>query len=127
MDSYEDRLLEQKRKVSILTTLYVHSHDIPGRRDTLTEADFKAKKSPTYAVRRALKGIRNVAQTGATNIGNIVSEAAGTSVMQTNSPHNRVNASLNSAKKAQMLARRIYYSFRKPDAESFTLEDIAAW
>lgn len=79
-DSYADRVTEQKANIKFLTTLYVHSHDIPGRSDTLTDADSKKTKGsqvPKMAIRKALRGIREVAQTTTTAIGNVASEMAG--------------------------------------------------
>lgn len=66
--------------VKFLTTLYVHSHDIPGRSDTLTDADSRKTKGsqlPKVAIRKALRGLREVAQTTTTAIGNVASEMAG--------------------------------------------------
>ena len=79
-DSYADRVAEQKMNIKVLTTLYVHSHDIPGRSDTLTDADSKKTKGsqiPKMAIRKALRGLREVAQTTTTAIGNVASEMAG--------------------------------------------------
>jgi hypothetical protein len=65
---------------------------------------------------------------------------AGQSVLQTNSPANKVTAALNSANKSKAvraflvnvrykliykLARRLFYSFRSPGAASLDIEDIA--
>lgn len=62
-DSYEDRIRDQKLQIRSLVTLYINSTDIPGRRDTLTEADMNKKsRDPKKHIRKALKGIKNVAQ-----------------------------------------------------------------
>jgi hypothetical protein len=50
---------------------------------------------------------------------------AGQSVLQTNSPSNKVTAALTSANKSKALARRLFYSFRQPGAAHLVLEDIA--
>ncbi len=69
----------------------------------------------------------------------------GQSVLQTNSPYNRVNTALMSANKSKQvivelvstvvtsaysrprsqLARRLYYSFRQTELDHLRLEDIA--
>ncbi|ORX36049.1 Mechanosensitive ion channel-domain-containing protein [Kockovaella imperatae] len=127
-DSYEDRLKEQKFNIKCLATLYIHSHDIPGRSDTLRDNDShktKASQVPKKAIRAALRGIREVAQTTTTALGNVASEMAGQSVLQTNSPQNKVTAALSSANKSKALARRLFYSFRRGDADHLDLSDIA--
>ncbi len=78
-------------------------------------------------------------------LGNVASEMAGQSVLQTNSPINRVTAALTSANKSKavrsvepfslrgdladtdftQLARRLYYSFRAPGTDHVDIEDIA--
>ncbi|KAJ9104747.1 hypothetical protein QFC19_003888 [Naganishia cerealis] len=127
-DSYEDRIREQKLNIKSIVTLYINSHDTPGRSDTLTEAIFaKEKKDPRRALKKALKGLRNAAQTTTTALGNVATEISGQSVLQTNSPYNRVNVALGSAQKSKMLARRLYYSFKKADAECVTIGDIARY
>ncbi|WVQ97390.1 hypothetical protein IAU59_004502 [Kwoniella sp. CBS 9459] len=127
-DSYEDRLKEQKFNLKALTALYTNSHDIPGRSDTLTDAasgKTKASQVPRVAIRKALRGLKDVAQTTTTALGNVASEMAGQSVLQTNSPANRVTAALSSANKSKALARRLFYSFRAPGADHLDIADIA--
>ncbi|WWC58465.1 uncharacterized protein I303_101007 [Kwoniella dejecticola CBS 10117] len=129
-DSYEDRLKEQKFNLKALTVLYTNSHDIPGRTDTLTDnASAKTKGShlPKMAIRKALRGIKEVATTTTTALGNVASEMAGQSVLQTNSPANKVTAALNSANKSKALARRLYYSFRAPGVDHLDIADIARY
>ena len=127
-DSYADRIQEQKFNVRCLTTLYINSHDIPGRTDTLRD-DQSGKTGRSQmtivAVRKALKGLREVAQTTTTALGNVASEMAGQSVLQTNSPHNKITAALGSANKSKALARRIFYSFRQPGVDHLDIGDIA--
>lgn len=127
-DSYEDRLREQKFNVKCLTTLYINSSDIPGRTDTLRDNDSgktRGSQLPKVAIRKALRGLREAAQTTTTALGNVASEMAGQSVLQTNSPANKVTAALTSANKSKALARRLYYSFRKPGIAHVVLEDVA--
>lgn len=127
-DSYEDRLKEQKFQIRCLTTLYINSRDIPGRTDTLTDAQStktKGSQIPKIALRKALRGLREVAQTTTTALGNVASEMAGQSVLQTNSPSNRVTAALTSFNKSKALARRLFYSFRQPGADHVDIADIA--
>ncbi|WVR05974.1 hypothetical protein IAU60_003002 [Kwoniella sp. DSM 27419] len=127
-DSYEDRLKEQKFNLKCLATLYTNSHDIPGRTDTLTDAastKSKATQLPRVAIRKAMRGLKDVAQTTTTALGNVASEMAGQSVLQTNSPANKVTAALSSANKSKALARRLFYSFRAPGAAHLDISDIA--
>lgn len=67
-DSYEDRIRDQKLQIRSLVTLYINSSDIPGRRDTLTEADMMRRKhkDPKMAIKKALKGFKAAAQTTTT-------------------------------------------------------------
>ncbi|KAL7424777.1 hypothetical protein Q5752_000461 [Cryptotrichosporon argae] len=127
-DSYEDRLQDQKFQLKCLTMLYINSHDIPGRSDTLTDAQStktRGTQVPKQAIRKALRGLRSVAQTTTTALGNVASEMAGQSVLQTNSPANRVTAAISSANKSKQLARRLFYSFRQGGADHLELGDIA--
>ncbi|KGB77411.1 serine/threonine protein kinase [Cryptococcus deuterogattii 99/473] len=129
-DSYEDRLREQKFSLKALTYLYTNSHDIPGRTDTLSDAvstKTKGSQIPRVALKKALKGLKEAAQTTTTALGNVASEMAGQSVLQTNSPANRVTMALNSANKSKALARRLFYSFRAPGADHLDIQDIAQY
>jgi hypothetical protein len=129
-DSYEDRLREQKFQVKCYTTLYIHSHDIPGRSDTLIDSasgKTRGSQASRLALKKALRGLKEVAQTATTALGNVASEMAGQSVLQTNSPSNKVTAALSSANKSRALARRLFYSFRQDDKDHLELRDIARY
>lgn len=127
-DSYEDRIREQKLQTKSIVTLYINSHDIPGRSDTMTDADLKKeRRDPKRAIRKALKGLRSAAATTTTAIGNVATEMTGQSVLQTNSPYNRVKTALTSANKSKALARRLFYSFRQPGADHLTINDIVRY
>ncbi|OWZ32002.1 serine/threonine protein kinase [Cryptococcus neoformans var. grubii Br795] len=129
-DSYEDRLQEQKFSLKALTYLYTNSHDIPGRSDTLTDAmsiKTKGSQMPKVALRKALKGLKEAAQTTTTALGNVASEMAGQSVLQTNSPANKVTMALTSANKSKALARRLFYSFRAPGAAHLDIQDVVQY
>lgn len=72
--SYEDRIIVQKQQLRQLTILYVNSRDI-GRTDTLDGAGAKnGSPNPSKIFKSALKGVRRVAQTGATALGTVASE-----------------------------------------------------
>lgn len=66
---------------------------------------------PKVALRKALKGLKEAAQTTTTALGNVASEMAGQSVLQTNSPSNRVTMALNSANKSKAVC--IFSSAKK--------------
>jgi hypothetical protein len=51
-------------------------------------------------------------------------EITGTSVLQPNSPQAIVQTALESANRSRLLARRLFYSFAKPNAEYILVEDI---
>lgn len=87
--------------------------------------------------------MRLATTTTATVFGNVASEIAGSSVLQPNSPQAIVKTALESANKSRLvcirfffdlfeiiyacnlqLARRLFYSFAKPDCEYLFLEDI---
>jgi hypothetical protein len=66
-----ERLKEQKFNVKCLTRLYINSHDIPGRSDTLKDSDSsktRGSQLPKLAIRKALKGLKEAAQTTTTYV-----------------------------------------------------------
>ncbi|KAI0318281.1 Mechanosensitive ion channel-domain-containing protein [Amylostereum chailletii] len=126
--SYAERIADQKFAVRVLTTLYRHSSDIPGRSDTLKDSHVRGKSAtlnPRKFVKRALKGVRFAATTTTTALGNVASEIAGSSVLQPNSPQAMVQTALASANKTRLLARRLFYSFCKPGRDVILVTDIA--
>jgi hypothetical protein len=58
-------------------------------------------------------------------LGNVATEISGQSVLQTNSPYNKVTAALASANKSKALARRLFYSFHREGSDVVLLRDIA--
>jgi len=125
--SYADRIEEQQRNTRILVALYAHSTDQVGRSDTLHDSpDSKGSLvDPEKVLRNILKGFKGVAQTTTHAFGNIASEIVGSSVLQPNSPGAMIATALGSPNKTRLLARRLFYSFRKPGAEVVVVEDIA--
>jgi Mechanosensitive ion channel len=125
--SYADRIEEQRRSTQILVTLYAHSIDQVGRSDTLHDnPDSKSSLvDPEKVLKNILRGVKGVAQTTTHAFGNIASEIVGSSVLQPNSPEAMVATALGSANKTRLLARRLFYSFRKPGAEVLIIGDIA--
>ncbi|QRV94149.1 transporter, small conductance mechanosensitive ion channel (MscS) family protein [Ceratobasidium sp. AG-Ba] len=124
--SYAERIAEQKIQTSCLTTLYKHSSEIPGRSDTLKDGQAgPAVINPKKLLRGVLKGVKGVASTTTTALGNVASEIAGSSVLQPNSPAAMVATALASANKTRLLARRIFYSFVQPGAHVLVITDIA--
>ncbi|KAH9948995.1 Mechanosensitive ion channel-domain-containing protein [Amylocystis lapponica] len=127
--SYAERIADQKYAMRVLVTLYQHSSDIPWRSDTLHAGHVGNKRmtgvNPRKLIKKALKGVRYAATTTTTALGNVASEIAGSSVLQPNSPQAMVQTALESANKSRMLARRLYYSFVKPGAESLVVDNIA--
>lgn len=126
-DSYADRITEQKWQFKMLTKLYINSHDIPGRNDTLDDNSSIKTTAGRKAIRKVLKGVKAAAQSTTNAFGNMASEMAGSSVLQTNSPANKVTMALASLNKSRALGRRLFYSFRKPGAACVTLADIAPY
>ncbi|KAJ3480227.1 hypothetical protein NLI96_g8499 [Meripilus lineatus] len=126
--SYAERIAAQKFAVRVLVTLYRHSNDIPGRSDTLRDGPMENKRAtmnPRKILKKALKGVRSVATTTTTALGNVASEIAGSSVLQPNSPQAMVQTALESANKTRLLARRLFYSFARPGSEYLIVEDMA--
>jgi small-conductance mechanosensitive channel len=124
--SYAERIADQKFAVRALVVLYRNSTDIPGRSDTLKNSHAKTPSvNASKMLKTALKGVRKVATTTTTALGNVASEIAGSSVLQPNSPQAVVQTALESANKSRLLARRLYYSFVKPGQEYLFVEDIA--
>lgn len=79
--SYADRIEDQRAAIRTLVVLYRHSVDIPGRTDTLREPTDPPQKDAARRIwKKAIHGVRGVAQTGATILGNVASEIAGTYV-----------------------------------------------
>lgn len=125
--SYADRIEEQQRNTRILVALYAHSTDQIGRSDTLHDSP-ESKNTlvdPEKVLKNILKGVKGVAQTTTHAFGNIASEIVGSSVLQPNSPEAMVATALGSANKTRLLARRLFYSFRKPGAEVLVVGDLA--
>ncbi|KAH9940505.1 Mechanosensitive ion channel-domain-containing protein [Epithele typhae] len=130
--SYAERIADQKFAVRSLVTLYAHSTDIPWRADTLKDGDNADRSAngkrktlnPQRLFKKALKGVRGVATTTTTVLGNVASEIAGTSVLQPDSPQAKVKTALESANKSRLLARRLFYSFARPGSDKMFVEDI---
>lgn len=89
----------------MLATLYRHSHDIPGRSDTLKDINHEKRASidPKRFFKRALKGVKVAATTTTTALGTVASEIAGSSVLQPNSPLAKVQTALESANKSRLV------------------------
>ncbi|CAG7850530.1 Uncharacterized MscS family protein C2C4.17c [Serendipita indica DSM 11827] len=124
--SYADRLEAQRRNTRTLVTLYINSSDQPGRIDTLHDgpAGGQGKIDPNRLLRTALKGIKGAAQTTTQAFGNVATEILGSSVLQPNSPQAIVAQALSSANKTRLLARRLFYSFRKNGSDVLLIKDI---
>ncbi|KIM30449.1 hypothetical protein M408DRAFT_66234 [Serendipita vermifera MAFF 305830] len=125
--SYAERLEAQRHNTRTLVTLYINSTDHPERADTLHDGPQGAttgKMDPTRFFKNFIKGAKGVAQSTTQAFGNIATEIVGTSVLQPNSPQAIVAQALTSPNKTRLLARRLYYSFRKMGAEVVKLGDI---
>ncbi|KAF9566758.1 hypothetical protein CPC08DRAFT_747250 [Agrocybe pediades] len=123
--SYADRIADQKFAVKTLVTLYRNSTDIPGRSDTLRAThDRNVSVNPMRLFRKFREGVRLATTTTATVFGNVASEIAGSSVLQPNSPQAVIKTALESANKSRLLARRLFYSFAKKQADYLLVEDI---
>ncbi|KAI0280986.1 Mechanosensitive ion channel-domain-containing protein [Russula aff. rugulosa BPL654] len=121
--SYAERIAEQKFAVKTLTTLYRHSSDLHESHNH----PYNEKQpliNPKRIVKQAIRGVRFAATTTTTALGNVASEIAGSSVLQPNSPQAMVQTALQSASKTKLLARRIFFSFRKPDRDHIVFQDI---
>lgn len=109
-----ERIADQKFAVRVLSTLYRHSHDIPGRSDTLKDSHHEKRPSidPKRFFKRALKGVKVAATTTTTALGTVASEIAGSSVLQPNSPQAKVQTALESANKSRLVC--VLYHFNSP-------------
>ncbi|KAF8757319.1 Mechanosensitive ion channel [Rhizoctonia solani] len=127
--SYAERIAAQKIQTGCLTTLYKYSSEIPGRSDTLKDSQAAAPSviNPKKLLRGVIKGVKGVASHTTTALGNVASEIAGSSVLQPNSPAAMVATALSSANKTRLLARRIFYSFVQPGANTLVITDIAQY
>lgn len=96
-----------------------------GRSDSFDAAANYANKhaKPARAIRSALKGVRNIATSGATALGTMASEIAGERVLQPNSPPAMVTSALSSRSKSEMLARRLFDSFIAYDQKTLKRAD----
>ncbi|KAJ7188245.1 Mechanosensitive ion channel-domain-containing protein [Mycena filopes] len=125
--SYSERIADQKFAVKSIVTLYRNSKNI-GRSDTLGPNSVKQTvMNPSRFFKKALHGVRSAAKSGTTIFGNVASEITGTSVLQPNSPQSIVQTALESANRSRLLARRLFYSFAKPNADYLVVEDIARY
>ncbi|KAK7057174.1 serine/threonine protein kinase [Favolaschia claudopus] len=120
--SYSERIADQKFAVKSIIVLYQHSKNV-GRTDAL-QSDAPSIMNPKNFLKRALKGVRNAATTTTTAFGNVASEITGSSVLQPNSPQSIVQTALESANRSRLLARRIFYSFARPNVDYMVVEDI---
>ncbi|KAI9449408.1 Mechanosensitive ion channel-domain-containing protein [Lactarius psammicola] len=125
--SYAERIADQKFAIKALTTLYRNSTELlenpDGPHDSRGEK--RLTMNPRRIVKQALKGVRFAATTTTTALGNVASEIAGSSVLQPNSPQAMVMTALESAGKTKLLARRIFFSFRKPGRNYLVFQDIS--
>ncbi|KAJ7497312.1 Mechanosensitive ion channel-domain-containing protein [Mycena latifolia] len=122
--SYSERIADQKFAVKSLVTLYRNSKNV-GRSDALHSNSTKDILNPKQFFKKALKGVRTAAKTTTTAFGNVASEITGSSVLQPNSPQSIVQTALESANRSRLLARRLFYSFAKPNSDFLLVEDIA--
>ncbi|KAF7361876.1 Mechanosensitive ion channel protein [Mycena venus] len=120
--SYAERIADQKFAVKSIVTLYRNSKNV-GRTDALQNDAVSIMNAKNF-LSRALKGVRDVATTTTTAFGNVASEITGSSVLQPNSPQSIVQTALESANRSRLLARRLFYSFAKPNADYMLVEDI---
>ncbi|KAH9040170.1 hypothetical protein EDB85DRAFT_2072323 [Lactarius pseudohatsudake] len=125
--SYAERIADQKFAVKALTTLYRNSTELPENPDGPHDSrgDKRLAVNPRRIVKQALKGVRFAATTTTTVLGNVASEIAGSSLLQPNSPQAMVVTALESANKTKLLARRIFFSFRKPGRDYLVFQDIS--
>lgn len=107
-------------------TLYANSTDQVDRSDTLHDgpATGGSKVDPTRILKNVLGGVKGVVQSTTQAFGNIATEIVGSSVLQPNSPQAIVAQALSSPNKSRLLARRIFYSFRKNGSDVMILSDI---
>lgn len=128
-----------------MTVLYANSkqlqEDEQQRDPTLAQA-----MNPMRLLKGALKGVRKVAKTGvsaigehvvyvqlgnfdadySTHLGVVASEMAGERVLQPNSPSSKVISALATPEKSLALARRIFYNFSGGDRE-IQFEELATF
>ncbi|KAH8995736.1 hypothetical protein EDB92DRAFT_1933964 [Lactarius akahatsu] len=125
--SYAERIADQKFAIKALTTLYRNSTELPENPDEPHDSrgDKRLTVNPRRIVKQALKGVRFAATTTTTVLGNVASEIAGSSLLQPNSPQAMVLTALESANKTKLLARRIFFSFRKPGRDYLVFQDIS--
>lgn len=125
--SYAERIADQKFAVKALTTLYRNSTELLENPDGPHDSrgDKRPTVNPRRIVKQALKGVRFAATTTTTVLGNVASEIAGSSLLQPNSPQAMVLTALESANKTKLLARRIFFSFRKPGRDYLVFQDIS--
>ncbi|KAJ7045534.1 Mechanosensitive ion channel-domain-containing protein [Mycena alexandri] len=124
--SYSERIADQKFAVKSIVTLYRNSKNLE-RSDTLGTNSVKEILNPKRFFKRALTGVRSAAKSGTTIFGNVASEITGSSVLQPNSPQSIVQTALESTNRSRLLARRLFYSFAKPNMDYLVVEDIAQY
>jgi small-conductance mechanosensitive channel len=124
--SYADRIEHQRFAVRTIVALYRNSSDIPGCPNTFDAGQAKTPSvDPRQLLKHAKDSFRKAATTATTALGTVVSEIAGSAILQPNSPQAVVKTALQSANKSRLLARRLFYSFKKPGSESLYVTDIA--
>ena len=108
LNTYTERIADQKAAVKTLVTLYRNSVDLPSQSDSLT-AENLFKHPWEYTQKRFFRqltdGVRTATSTTATVFGNVASEIMGSTVLQPNSPQAIVKTMLESRNKMLKVGR----------------------
>jgi hypothetical protein len=121
--TYATRIEENKQHIAYLVHLFVHS------KDTLVSEE-SVKDSPNGGVgtKTPMKFIQNNARQAFTKVGDVANRMAGDftgrEVTLSNHPRKVVSELLRNTGSSQVLARRLFRTYAKSDAEVLTPDDL---
>ncbi|KAH8196373.1 hypothetical protein TruAng_009456 [Truncatella angustata] len=122
--TYAIRIESNKQYIAYLVHLYVHS------KDRLVSEE-SVKNTPSYGAsgtRTPMKLFQNNARQAINKVGDVagrvVGDFTGTEVLLSNHPRKVVTELLRNTASAQVLARRLFRTYAKPDADVLLPEDL---
>ncbi len=126
--TYSHRIDVVKFQIGALTKLYQYSKS----KITMDDSEFEERKSdpasgtqtPMHYLARAQKNMREAASKMGDVAGRVAQDFTGREVSQSTHPHQVVLTLLRDTNGSQVLARRLYRTFARPDTETVCPEDL---
>lgn len=127
--TYADRIDINKFQIGSLTKLYQYSKD----QITMEDSDFEEQsvsgpgsgaRTPMQLISDAQKKTQSVFGKVGDVAGKVAGDFTGKAVMKSTHPRQLVLTLLSSASQSQLLARRLYRTFVRDEADTITAEDL---